>query len=263
MYCKKCGNALAEGAIFCEKCGEAVAPAEAVMPAKNASVPDEGVKKPLLYRFNCFLSKLTRGTLDMKKRIGASVSGEIERQSVALAWKYALLFGLTLLILLFWFLPNLTIEAETPGYYFIRTGEDEVSISIGGLGAFLVDASNAGEDSEIAGVICTVLTVIFHVIPLLLCALIAIMPLLRRRVTRRRRLIYPALTAFFCIFSYAIWCILWTVMAQQESEFELSTSLTFGGVMLYILLFVYLVLNFSAAAQNKRIVRAIKAENAQ
>lgn len=264
MHCKKCGSEVADGVKFCGACGAMVeiveAAAEPVAEAvENTVAEEEKVKKPLLYRFNEFLSKLTGGAVDMKKRVGTCDTKEIERQSVSLAWKYVALVGLIALILVFWFVPNLTLEAETRGYYFIKTGDDEVSISIGGLGALLVDLSDAGEDSEMAGIICIVLTVIFHVIPLLLCALINVMPLLRKRVTKRRRLIYPNMTALFCIVCYAVWCIFWVVSAQQETEFTISTSLTFGGVMLYILLFAWLVLSFGAAAHNRRIVKMIKA----
>lgn len=265
MYCKQCGNELADGVKFCSKCGTAVeavevpeADAPEAAPVQEPAV-EENVKKPLLYRFNCFLSKLTGGALDMKKRVGDCATAEIERQSISLAWKYLALFGLIALILVFWFVPNLTIEAETSGYYFINTGDDEVSISIGGLGAFLVDISGAGEDSELAGVVCIILTVIFHVIPLLICALIMIMPVLRKRITKRHRLIYPNMTALFCIFCYAFWCVFWEVMAQQEADITLSTSLTFGGVMLIILLLAWMVLSFGAAAHNKKIVKMIKA----
>lgn len=224
------------------------------------TVVDDGVKKPLLYRFNAFLSKITNGAVDMKKRVGDCATVEIERESIALAWKYLALFGLIALILVFWFVPNLKLEAEY-GYYFLATSEDEVSISIGGLGAFLTEISEEGEDSSVAGVVCTALTVIFNVIPLLLCALLVLLPLIRKRVTRRRYLIYPIMTAFCLIFCYVVWCIFWAVMAQQESELDVSVSLTFGGVVLFVLLFAWLVLSFGAAAHNKRIVKMIKAAN--
>ncbi len=265
MYCKKCGNELAENVKFCNKCGEAVEAADGAAvenPSADeviaeAVAPEENIKKPLMYRFNCFLSRLTGGSIDVKKRIGAPVTGEIERQSISLAWKYVILFGLTVLILLFRFLPTVNFDVNAKGWYVIDEYEN---ISIGGMGLWMADVGEDEENSVMVGTVLFVLTVIFHAIPLGICALLNILPLLRRRVTKRRRLVYPIMTAFFCIVSAFIWWLFMSYIVNEAApEADPTIKLTFGGVMLLLLLFAWLILSFGAAAQNKRINRAIKA----
>ena len=101
----------------------------------------------------------------------------------------------------------------------------------------------------------------WFVLPLMICALQLGLPLLTRKVLKRRRLIYPIMVSFHCFLSNLLFEIGFGYAFKYIDHIDVSV--TVAGVLLPILQLIWIVMLFVATSQSKSIASEIEKANAQ
>ncbi len=251
MFCQQCGSAVADDAVFCSSCGAPIAGKSAAQAATAQAVPAGApsagtVAEPLKE------NALTRKLNDRVVLLGGEFA---DRRVASMGWKHMLASLLAVLVLVFWFVPAVTLNV--PVVSFFNSENVEISMSMGNpMGD--PDAASTMDESDIEEYkfIFAVLMVPFDLLPMLLALWLTVRPLLKKNVVKRRRLIFSRLVAISTLGKLLLWrVVVGEIVSAADRDYgELAPTLrvTLGGWILLILTVAWIVTLGVLARENKR-----------
>ena len=243
IFCRYCGQQFDEGESFCKNCGKPYEEKSQFFENLSGKLSNLGGK------FGEKLSKLGRENENVN--LGISSTGAIVEKESSLNMKHLILAGLFTLLLIFWFIPSITITAQA---LFIS---ESCSISMGAP----YDDDNMEmvmeytvDDFDALKTATTVLVIFFDVIPVIASIALLVLPIIRKTVLKRRRFIYQKIIIIKAFIEVITRISTYKSVCEQISDSfgKASASFNFGGWLLIILIVAMGVFTYLIGVENKK-----------
>ncbi len=240
-YCSSCGQELDAEHSFCIQCGTPIGSRRSSFSAGTGSASSAQVGK------NALSQTFSRWT----SRIG----GELAQPAAAsLGWKHLLAGSMFVLMILFWFLP--AFKLEIPYLSLFSSKSDSLYLSIANplgnetISSYLDLASAYDDDIELIQGLFGVLA-FCSIIPFILAAIATLMPIFKKNVLKRRRLIWAKYVAITSFLNIPFWRLFWMAV-EIEADGDLEVALSFGGWFTLLFDAALIVLLFFISYENKK-----------
>lgn len=298
MYCNQCGTQAQENQRFCTKCGkELTKHADRVCPSCNAQVEPEAsfcnacgtpipaASVPNEKQFCPYCGTNYQPKEDYCKECGHAIGEKKQEEAKAfepleqddaplfqkpsflsgggaktLAIQHLVTAGLFVLLILFWFLPAISIEI--PVFSLFDSNMQKMSISMGnplgdeGVQELLLSEMQASE-LEATKIIWGFLIFLFDVIPFSLAAVFCALPLWKGSLKKRRRFILQKIVSIRAFLGILLTLLIYKLsVSEAQSSFSKNVAtahLTFGGWLLILFTLGLTVWLFYLSYQNKKL----------